>query len=34
MQRFTDYFIDQLVSKLRYWYEGAAFGKPSTNNGV
>ncbi|CAF1522516.1 unnamed protein product, partial [Didymodactylos carnosus] len=30
---FSDYFVDQWITKLPYWYEGAAFGKPSTNNG-
>ncbi|CAF1257415.1 unnamed protein product [Didymodactylos carnosus] len=32
-KKFSDYFVDQWITKLPYWYEGAAFGKPSTNNG-
>ncbi|CAF0894013.1 unnamed protein product [Rotaria sordida] len=34
MKRFVDYFTEQWVSKIHYWYEGAAFAKPSTNNGL
>ncbi|CAF1063645.1 unnamed protein product [Didymodactylos carnosus] len=33
MKNFSDYFVDQWVTKLPFWYEGAAYGKPSTNNG-
>ncbi|CAF3469772.1 unnamed protein product [Rotaria sp. Silwood1] len=34
MKQFVNYFTDHWVSNLRYWYEGAAYGKPSTNNGL
>ena len=31
---FLDYFQEQWLRKLSYWYEGASLGFPSTNNGV
>ncbi|CAF0792096.1 unnamed protein product [Didymodactylos carnosus] len=30
-KKFSDYFADQWIAKLLYWYEGAAFGKQSMN---
>ncbi|CAF3910915.1 unnamed protein product [Rotaria sp. Silwood2] len=34
IKQFVNYFTEQWVSNLCYWYEGAAFSKPSTNNGL
>ena len=34
VQQFLDYFEAQWLSKNLAWYEGAAFGYPSTNNGL
>ncbi|CAF4506684.1 unnamed protein product [Rotaria sp. Silwood2] len=33
MKNFMEYFVEQWITKLPYWYEGAVFGKPATNNG-
>ncbi|CAF1515445.1 unnamed protein product [Rotaria sordida] len=33
LANFCDYFNEQWVEKLRYWYEGSALNLPSTNNG-
>lgn len=31
--QFLDHFEEQWLSTYKFWYEGAAIGYPSTNNG-